>query len=237
MSDKRSIQWKRISAEGAAIVVSILLAFSIEAWWDEYQEERQLHEILEALEEGFSGNLSLINESIEAVSANYELLNRFIQIDPEDIEKIPMGDRFRTLRAIWVPDTRNLNTGHLLKMLDTERLKSLKNAELQQGIAHWQSWLEQLNQRRALIDEGEVTIFRALGLRQNLWPYLLVQIEPSTNQPILSTELLREIRDDQEVMALVVEKAHSAKLQLFYFGHLSQQNKIILDLLGAVLTN
>ena len=235
MANTNNIQWKRISAEGAAIVVSILLAFSIQAWWDEYQEERQLHEILEALEEGFSGNLSLINESIEAVSANYELLNRFIQIDPEDIEKIPMGDRFRTLRAIWVPDTRNLNTGHLLKMLDAERLKSLKNAELQQGIAHWQSWLEQLNQRRALIDEGEVTIFRALALRQNLWPYL-VAIEPS-NQPVLSTELLREIRDDQEVMALVVEKAHAANLQLFYFGHMSEQIKIVLDLLGAALTN
>ena len=235
MANTNKIQWKRISAEGAAIVVSILLAFSIQAWWDEYQEERQLHEILEALEEAFSGNLSQINDSIEAVSANYELLNRFIQIGPEDIEKIPMGDRFRTLRAIWVPDTRNLNTGLLLTMLDAERLKSLRNAELQQGIAHWQSWLEQLNQRRALIDEGEVTIFRALALRQNLWPYL-VAIEPS-NQPVLSTELLREIRDDQEVMALVVEKAHAAKLQLFYFGHLNQQNIIVLDLIGAVLNN
>ena len=235
MANTNNIQWKRISAEGAAIVVSILLAFSIQAWWDEYQEERQLHEILEALEEAFSGNLSQINDSIEAVSAHYELLNRFIQIGPEDIEKIPMGDRFRTLRAIWVPDTRNLNTGLLLTMLDAERLKSLRNAELQQGIAHWQSWLEQLNQRRALIDEGEVTIFRALALRQNLWPYL-VAIEPS-NQPVLSTELLREIRDDQEVMALVVEKAHAAKLQLFYFGHLNQQNIIVLDLIGAVLNN
>ncbi len=235
MANTNNIQWKRISVEGAAIVVSILLAFSIQAWWDEYQEERQLHEILEALEEAFSGNLSQINDSIEAVSANYELLNGFIQIGPEDIEKIPMGDRFRTLRAIWVPDTRNLNTGLLLKILDAERLKSLRNAELQQGIAHWQSWLEQLNQRRALIDEGEVTIFRALALRQNLWPYL-VAIEPS-NQPVLSTELLREIRDDQEVMALVVEKAHAANLQLFYFGHMSEQIKIVLDLLGAALTN
>jgi hypothetical protein len=235
MSKVREIPWPRILAEGAAIVVSILLAFSIQAWWDEYQEERQLYEILEALEDAFSGNLSQIDDNIEVVSANYELLNRFIQIGPENIEKIPMGDRFGTLRAIWAPDTRNLNTGLLLKMLDAERLKSLRNAELQQSIAHWQSWLEQLNQRRALIDEGEVTIFRALALRQSLWPYL-VAIEPS-NQPVLSTELLREIRDDQEVMALVVEKAHSAELQLFYFRHMSEQIRIVLDLLGAVLPN
>ena len=32
VANANNIQWKRISAEGAAIVVSILLAFSIEAW-------------------------------------------------------------------------------------------------------------------------------------------------------------------------------------------------------------
>ena len=38
MANSNNIQWKRISAEGAAIVVSILLAFSIEAWWDERRD-------------------------------------------------------------------------------------------------------------------------------------------------------------------------------------------------------
>ena len=120
MNTVRDIPWPRILAEGAAIVVSILLAFWIQTWWDENQEERQLHEILEALEEGFSGNLSLINESIETVSANYELLNRFIQIGPEDIDNIPMGDRFRTLRAMWVPDTRNCSSDKLYRKLREE---------------------------------------------------------------------------------------------------------------------
>ena len=38
MSKIREIPWPRILAEGAAIIVSILLAFSIEAWWDRRQE-------------------------------------------------------------------------------------------------------------------------------------------------------------------------------------------------------
>ncbi len=114
MANSNNIQWKRISVEGAAIVVSILLAFSIQAWWDEYQEERQLHEILEALEEAFSGNLSQINDSIEAVSANYELLNRFIQIGPEDIDNIPMGDRYRQYSdgRLISDSPRNVDTRH-----------------------------------------------------------------------------------------------------------------------------
>jgi hypothetical protein len=32
--DPNNIPWKRLSAEGLAIVVSILLAFWIDAWWD-----------------------------------------------------------------------------------------------------------------------------------------------------------------------------------------------------------
>jgi hypothetical protein len=36
-----SIPWRRILAEGAVIIVSILLALSADAWWDSLQERRQ----------------------------------------------------------------------------------------------------------------------------------------------------------------------------------------------------
>ena len=35
MTGPRIIPWKRIGVEAAAIVVSILLAFAIDAWWAE----------------------------------------------------------------------------------------------------------------------------------------------------------------------------------------------------------
>jgi hypothetical protein len=38
------IDWKRISAEAAAVVVSILIAFSIDAWWQERSERIALVE-------------------------------------------------------------------------------------------------------------------------------------------------------------------------------------------------
>ena len=40
MPAAREIPWTRLTAEGIAIVVSILLAFSIEAWWAERVERR-----------------------------------------------------------------------------------------------------------------------------------------------------------------------------------------------------
>ena len=37
----QNIHWPRILAEGAVIVISILLAFWIDAWWDRQQDAAQ----------------------------------------------------------------------------------------------------------------------------------------------------------------------------------------------------
>ena len=54
------IPWSRVLAEGAVIVVSILLAFSIDAWWEERQERRQETEYLAAIIDEMDRNLEAI---------------------------------------------------------------------------------------------------------------------------------------------------------------------------------
>ncbi len=49
MNDLKNINWKRISVEAIAIVISILLAFSIDAWWDEKQNTADERVLLESL--------------------------------------------------------------------------------------------------------------------------------------------------------------------------------------------
>jgi hypothetical protein len=50
------VPWVRIIAEGAAIVVSILLAFGIQAWWEGRQERRVELDILSGLRSDFEAN-------------------------------------------------------------------------------------------------------------------------------------------------------------------------------------
>lgn len=45
----QSIQWGRLSAEGVAIIVSILLAFGIQAWWDEREQLDDERIVLQSL--------------------------------------------------------------------------------------------------------------------------------------------------------------------------------------------
>ena len=49
----RQIPWPRILAEGAVIIVSILLALAGDAWWDERRERAEEHEALVALAQDF----------------------------------------------------------------------------------------------------------------------------------------------------------------------------------------
>ena len=49
MTDSEKVAWKRLSVEMAAIVGSILLAFSIEAWWEERQNRVEEASALERL--------------------------------------------------------------------------------------------------------------------------------------------------------------------------------------------
>ena len=46
MTEPRIIPWKRIAVEAVAIVASILLAFAIEAWWDDWQQQEAEQVIL-----------------------------------------------------------------------------------------------------------------------------------------------------------------------------------------------
>ena len=62
MAIARNIHWTRIFAEGAAIVVSILLAFWIQAWWEGRQDREDETVILSNLLEEFRQVRTNIND-------------------------------------------------------------------------------------------------------------------------------------------------------------------------------
>ena len=68
MTDLHAIQWRRIAVESVAIVVSILLAFAIDAWWEERQERVEEAEILVGLEQEFLDIQSLIESKLQQYS-------------------------------------------------------------------------------------------------------------------------------------------------------------------------
>ena len=66
MSESETIPWKRLTAEGGAIVASILIAFAIDAWWQDRTERIIEVQYLQAIHEDLLNSLDLLDED-EAV--------------------------------------------------------------------------------------------------------------------------------------------------------------------------
>ena len=60
MTETQKISWKRLAVEAAAIVASILLAFAIDAWWENRQDRADELLILRALKAEFQENAQVL---------------------------------------------------------------------------------------------------------------------------------------------------------------------------------
>ena len=229
MIDRTQIHWKRISVESIAIVLSILLAFWIDAWWDEYQARKEFQQVLAALESGFSENLGLIDTNITDANKDIEILKRFFETNPEDIDQFPEDQRSSTLTAMWRPATLPLNNFLLTMMLDAESLKSLENHSLQQTIADWRFEVAELDERRERLSEHEQDVLLALGRQVEFGLYLMFDRQDRFD---VSTESMRRARANKEITALVQRKILMAQLHVRILGRLREKTMAVIAILN-----
>jgi len=80
MTNNQKIPWARLALESIAIVGSILVAFAIDAWWEDRQERREERSYLTSLRQEFVSGLDSVaqSESIhkEILDANVDLINQ-----------------------------------------------------------------------------------------------------------------------------------------------------------------
>jgi len=82
MAEKRinreSIRW--LILEGIAVLVSIMLAFTIDAWWDDRKEGRKRAELSYSLRMEFEANREQLVNRIERAISLIEQSDRFMEI-------------------------------------------------------------------------------------------------------------------------------------------------------------
>ena len=146
MAHSLQISWPRILAEGTAIVVSILLAFWIQAWWDDRQDLRDLHELLVAVRDDFEASLSRVEywrvysdakeesilELLEAGLSDERILN------DENLDSL-IGDMF------WIMPSVPIETGALDSLFASGMIGKIRNKQLRTELASWSSYLEKLD--------------------------------------------------------------------------------------------
>ncbi len=130
-----------MSAEGAAIVVSILLAFSIEAWWDDHQDRAEEQRIFVGLKSEFEQNLGLIeielsyrNAVINSILKIFDASVAPASLEPEVLDGL-IGD------VTWW-ESIIYSRGAIDGLLQSGGLSLIKNEDLRRALASMPSRYE-----------------------------------------------------------------------------------------------
>ena len=127
----------RMMLEAILIVASILLAFGIDAWWNERQERIEETEILQGLKQEFDRNQTILENQIayhsEALLAIEELLaasrRGSWESDTHTVDE--------ALGGLIGPPTTDLGSGVLDALVGAGRIQILSNKNLRTKLAAW----------------------------------------------------------------------------------------------------
>ena len=132
MTRTQSISWFRIGAESVAILVSILLAFAIDAWWETQQEREEEQVLLEALKDEAQHNLKEIDRELiyrraaaDAVMTPLDASAGNTTLAPAELDQA-LGSLQWWSEASWSTGAFNsLIQGGRLTLIESDSLRSM----------------------------------------------------------------------------------------------------------------
>jgi hypothetical protein len=149
MAANESIAWKRVGVEATAIVLSILLAFAIDAWWENRQERQFEQEMLLGLQNEYQGHR-------EVLVYHNELYVLFLSSIASLMDACESGAWTSTeisvdfaIANIVSPTTTDLGAGVLQSLISAGKLEVLGDKQLRYELAEWQSVLDELSDDQA----------------------------------------------------------------------------------------
>lgn len=197
MTNKQEIPWKRLSVEAAAIVTSILLAFAIDAWWDNRKErvlEQEALQDLRAEYEDHKDDVSRANARHLTYVRAIETVLAGCQQGIWHSEEFSLDD---AIFALQVPETLDLGQGVRDTLINSGKLEILLDRDLRYELAEWDSVLDEL------VDDQQNGVEIVLGL---IHPYLVRMGVPMSG-PLskapgqqYSSISIRSLSDNSEIM-------------------------------------
>jgi len=142
--ESRSSHWRRTAAEGAAIIISILLAFWIDAWWEDRQQTQSDIAHLQGVLKEFQFHKVLLAEAMEShrttVDTGYELFALLeAEQSPEQrtriVEAINLMLNFYRINAPFGSLQTAISSGAIARMTDVG---------LASEIASWPTTIDDL---------------------------------------------------------------------------------------------
>lgn len=164
--------------EGLVIVVSILLAFAIEAWWAEELDRQAEQEELSRLHIEFTGNLAGIKRNGELQKIVRDgTINLYQTIQAaQGAETVALSNGL--LRISLFTPTYDVATPTLDALVLSGLLNVVQDNGVLAAIANWQRSLKNVTESEvSALEFTELQLFPSLVERGNMGPLLIVDAE------------------------------------------------------------
>ncbi len=228
-------RWLILAAEGVAIIVSILLAFAIDAWWEERVTRQQEVALLVSLHADFQASQAHLQQWVVG--------NRFIERNATELlqrlrsanrdERITVSGE-QLVAAISTP-TYDPTDSTLQVAMASGQLELIRSAELRKELATWRQLLDDTSEDESLI--REIVVHRLIPVlsEQVRLGYLLdfgpvVDLFLGRPHPIAADQI--EIRVNSSLEAVIAERLFHTKFVAQGLTDLSESQARILDLLA-----
>jgi hypothetical protein len=146
MAESPKIPWPRILAEGMAIIVSILFAFGIDAWWTARQLHLDEQDILRQLDAEFQTNAVLLAERRLNHAEILAAIKLVLSVTgPEPDQTVAESPELRVaidrITRWWTYDPQ---MGVLSGLTQSGRLSIISSDPLRNALASWPSMVRDL---------------------------------------------------------------------------------------------
>ena len=208
MNDRSNIPWNRILVEGVAIIASILIAFAIDAWWDDRQESASEVRALNRVSAELETNSERIRDKLQTITASIQATSTFISWmgpQPADIEKETLVNQFDALYGIGF---FSLHRSATRDYLARGRTDTVRNLEVRHAISEWYSAGTALEEQyeRLRMAHANISVYLqdAIPFLHTIIANALMVGHPSSRFPFEKTGLLADPKLESRLAVFLV---------------------------------
>jgi hypothetical protein len=230
---QKSLPLTRMAVEALLIVISILLAFGIDAWWDDRKLAIEEAELIVALEKEFLRNRAVLQSQADLHGHVLISVGRFVLATRQGEWSDASQTIDEALYAFTYPGTTDLEGGVLDALVSANRFELISDLELRTRLANWGAVFAEVlddeqNNRKFVFDRID--------------PYLLRQHVPFSRAFGYETAdeliLTRSLVDDEDTTSRLLsdpEFMSMCELRYTFLSHTTGEYQRALEAVDEIL--
>ncbi len=184
MTETPKVAWKRLAIEAPVIVISILLAFAIDAWWEERGDRKAEIVLLERLRADYIEIQSALRVVEEDHRASSDACISFMGMTAG--ETLPATQEVDRMVALVFLASRTFNpgSGAVASFQGSEGARLVRNQSLADKLLAWSGLVEELQEEEANLQKGVAERWSPyIASRTSVGPYVALLGAPMEGMP------------------------------------------------------